>query len=372
MKKISLILLLSLLLVLPCFAKVNITVQGTVYGKHKAPLIGALIKDKEGRIIATTDIEGQFLLTVEEGTQVEVTALGYTPKKVKLKSIQTAIYMSDDDDKKFAVKPYGEFNVTKYFKPTSDLFSIYADPKSLKFGVDFGYRFFNKKGMALEANVGLGYKELTTDFSLYNNFSYHYYASPYADIDGESYERYYDLYWMGQRVKTQYFSVPVYLTYSYTFAKRVGIYFGVGANFDIKMKSMLESGYAAGASYGIYPQYGDLKIDDPAINDFGDYWYAQPYHEEAEANSTVVSLMATFGVEVYIWGPLSLDASARFYKGLGDVYPSDWYTPGSITEQDAPVIYTVRNGQILRPITNYMDKSILNQLNIRIGLNFRF
>lgn len=371
MKRLSL-LFLSLISVLLVMGKTMITVQGIVYGRDTGQVIvGALIRDKASENSTTTDVDGRFILNVEEGSTLEVSSIGYAPKSVKAKNSHIYIYLGKERGIGFSVKPYGELNLGNSFTYESSSFSGF-DISSTKnrFGLDFGYAFLKKKGYTLEINAGIAYSKLSN--SIYrDSFEYSYWAPPAADVDLESYDRYYRVYYLDQKINVGYVSVPVYLSSGYKFGRWIGLHLELGVNLDFSISKKMSEVRGLAYSYGIYPQFDNLLIDAPYMNDFGETDLSNAEYGEPSVNSLYASFFAGLGIEFYIYGPLSLDISARYNLGLTNIYQDldpDYYMDYS----QVPVSYWDGKGQIVAPFTNYMNSSKLNQLSLRVGLNFRF
>ena len=75
----------------------NITVHGTVLSKtDDEPLIGAsIISDVKGSMGAATDFDGNFTMTVPEGSYITVSYVGYTTMKAAAQPTMT-IYLEED------------------------------------------------------------------------------------------------------------------------------------------------------------------------------------------------------------------------------------------------------------------------------------
>lgn len=368
MKQILLTLLMTLISVTSISAKVNITVQGTVYGSNKKDvIIGALVRDKNTNSTTTTDIDGQFIMTVEEGSPIEITALGYAPKTVKAKSPQMDIYLSKKTGIGLAVKPYGEFGVYNNLDYNSDLPTYSMSSSSFRFGVDLGYTFLDINNNTLEINAGVAYRKLSYKTNM-PGISYNYEANPSQDMDGVSYIRYYNIDYMIQKSNIQYFSVPVYLTYAYHFSKRVNLHVDLGVNLNFQLQSKLTNVEGSAYSYGIYPGYGDLLIDSPWMNEFGKTDLANSRYIDPGTNDTKISLLTGLGVEIYVAGPFSIDIGARCNIGLTDTF----YNPDYDIQYTPPVSYWVYGGQEVLDFSYYTRKSKFSNLSVRLGFNFRF
>lgn len=77
------------------------TISGTVLDLDGLPLIGASVVCQHARSIGTiTDIDGNFTLTVDEGTVLEVSYTGYLTKEVKVKNKNENLIIKLDEDTK--------------------------------------------------------------------------------------------------------------------------------------------------------------------------------------------------------------------------------------------------------------------------------
>ncbi len=95
MKNSFLLTLLLLLAALGVQAQ-NITVQGTVISKTDSePLIGATVFCPSTKAGTSTDIDGNFILSVPEGSKLKFSYVGYTSKE-ETAMPQMTIYLEDD------------------------------------------------------------------------------------------------------------------------------------------------------------------------------------------------------------------------------------------------------------------------------------
>lgn len=66
------------------YAKPTIAVRGVVVSKINDELIvGAIVKSITPEATVTTDVDGQFVINVEEGSKLEISCVGYKTQKVK-------------------------------------------------------------------------------------------------------------------------------------------------------------------------------------------------------------------------------------------------------------------------------------------------
>lgn len=101
MKKILLLFISLFMMVSSAFAA-KITVHGTVLSsKGKTPIVGALISDKDSNESTTSDVDGNFVITVEAGSSLQITSLGYRAKSMKVKTDNVIVYLSTGKDRNY-------------------------------------------------------------------------------------------------------------------------------------------------------------------------------------------------------------------------------------------------------------------------------
>ncbi|MDE6264888.1 MAG: TonB-dependent receptor [Paramuribaculum sp.] len=97
MKRTFLSAILLLLAVIVAQAQ-NITVHGTVLAKlDDEPLMGASVYCESAKTGVATDIDGNFTISVPQGSILKVTYIGYVPVEVKAEAEMT-IYLSEDSE----------------------------------------------------------------------------------------------------------------------------------------------------------------------------------------------------------------------------------------------------------------------------------
>lgn len=239
------------------------------------------------------------------------------------------------------------------------------------FDVDFGYSFWRTKNMALEVNIGLGYTAVSTKFDI-EKWDYSYAADANADMDGNSYDRHYELANIEQKINTGYFTLPVYLSYRYCFGRRFALHADAGVRLGFKMSASMDACSGDSYSYGIYPEYDNLKIDADWMNGFGNREINKADAGTPEVGGIDASLIFGVGAEIGIAGPLSLDLGVRYALGMSDIYVNSYTIRNQMTAETVPVSYTVAGGELVRPLSGYLTKSKLSQLALRIGVVFRF
>ena len=191
-------------------------------------------------------------------------------------------------------------------------------------------------------------------------------------MDGNRYTRFYEIRNLEQKINTGYFTIPIYLSYGYHFSRRFSLHADAGVKLGFKMSSSIGECSGESYSYGIYTEYDDLKIDADWMNSFGKSEINKSNTVTPEYNGINASVILGVGAEIGIVGPVSLDLGVRYSMGLTDMYKNSYTISNPMTAQSVPVSYTVAGGEMVRPLTEYVTKSALSQLAVRIGVIVRF
>lgn len=273
---------------------------------------------------------------------------------------------------KFAVKPHAEIDLTSGFGYDSAI-EMTGKTATEEFGVDFGYTFMNKGGNRLEVNAGLGYRYFNTTLNA-GDFGYDYSAPASADLDGNAYTRFCEVSGLRQKINTGYVTLPIYLQYAYrcTDWMEVHALAGIKLGFNTGASAKTVSGEVY--SYGVFPEYDDLMIDAPYLDDFGTVTLAGRSTGKTSVNSLMASLMIGAGFDFRIYGPLWFDLGLRYNVGFTDVFRKGaGVSPGNgFTASTAPVTYTVADGTVLRSLSDYVTSGKFSPLSLNIGLTVRF
>lgn len=274
---------------------------------------------------------------------------------------------SDVLDSRFAVKAHGEIGVGSALSMKTSQADMSHKSSMNSFGIDFGYMFWQHNGMSLSVNAGLDYDILNAKLNI-GSMKYDYAANADADMDGDTYRRYYKLSNLHQGIGMEYISIPVYLNFTYRFNEWIGVYANVGIKPGFKTCSKVKSFTGDVYSYGIYPQYDNLMMNDEWLNDFGNRQLTESQVAMPEVKGFNMSILAGAGVEAKIYGPLYASLGINYNAGLTNVFKSK-STVGSSTPL---VSYTVAHGQQAESLTSMMSKSKISHLAVNITLIYRF
>lgn len=243
------------------------------------------------------------------------------------------------------------------------------------FGLDFGYTFWRKGFNSLEANIGFGYMAGGTTIGI-GDMSYHYSAPAYADEDGNPYERYYELYDLKQKLSMGHFTVPIYLDYQFKPLKWLGINAMAGISLGFALNSSIKTGDVTGSAkaWGVFPEYDDLLIDQDYLDDFGIRNLSGASSGKPDTNKFTANLICGAGLEFYTYQPVSFEIGVRYNYGLTNAFKGKMPLPqgGQLTEETAPVTYTVADGTQIKSLSDYTGGGRLSNLSLHLGVNVRF
>ncbi len=272
--------------------------------------------------------------------------------------------------KKFAVKATADIGLGGALSTKSSLAGMTTKSSGSGFGVDFGYTFWTKERQALEANIGLGYTScsLTADVE---SLDYHYSAPAAADMDNVPYIRYYELSGLHQKASAGRVTVPIYINYKYRVHELVDAHVLAGFKLGFSGGGKVSDTSGSAFSYGIYPQYDDLMIDATYMNEFGQSSLSSMQVLKPQVSGMSASFLIGLGAEVRVNGPVSIDVSFR-YEGGGNMFKSVGGSTTSFTADNAPVRYTVAEGQTVSPLCGYLTSSKISRLSLALGVIYRF
>ena len=355
---------------------------------NKAALIKIAIPEKaefEGNILQSPYKTNEYYVYVTPGTKILV---------LKYPGVETLrIQLSDYLDGAGVVGGHTyrlKVNLIEAWKAYKFIIKAYADvgfgntinaqsaiPISSKklsgnnFGLDLGYNVWQNKRNSISVNIGVGF----TPFSLTlrnSNLSFNYQAPASADMDGNTYIRYYDLNALNQDIKATLITLPIYVGYTYRIKHWLAAYANLGVSFGFKAGSNFKSISGDGYVYGIYPEYGDLKIVDPYLNGFGNITFENFGKKPIGMNNFSTSMLMGAGLEGRISGPLWINVGIKYNLGFSDIFKSSYKEGDVFTMMNAPVTYTVAESEMVEPFTNYFTKSKLSMFSLNVGLSLKF
>lgn len=271
----------------------------------------------------------------------------------------------------FAIKATADIGIGNALSTDSPVKGMGAKSSSSDFGVDFGWTFWRQIEHSLEANIGLRYGSVSTKAHL-PAMDYHYSAPAAADMDNEPYIRYYELGNIHQKISTGRLAIPIYVKYRYEINERFSVHALAGMKIGFNVSSKIGNTKGEAFSYGVYPQYNDLMIDAPYMNEFGESTLTTRQTLKPSASPATFSLMAGIGAEVRVWGPISADLTIKYEGAVNNMYKSTKSGLNTFDAKNAPVRYTVAKGQQVEALSSYLTSSKLSRFSIAISAIYHF
>lgn len=274
---------------------------------------------------------------------------------------------------RWRVKAHADISLGAPYSFTSSS-AIGTSVSATDFGVDVGYIFPSKSRFKIGVFAGIGYSTGHLDMNV-DKLDYNYEAPSSADMDGDTYRRYYELSDMRQNISLNFLSVPVYANFEYRFSRRISAFVNLGVKTYFNAGSKADPFTGKSYSYGIYPQYDDLRIDDSWLNNFGSSEFSST-SDDIDIKGFSADILAGAGIEVKIYGPLSINAGISYQFGVTDVISSTnndtSLSGGTITQQQAPVTYQVEGGTQVKSLVNYLGSVKRQSLKLNVGLVYKF
>lgn len=251
---------------------------------------------------------------------------------------------------------------------------IESSSSNIELSVDFGYIFPSSSKLKIGIFWGVGMCKSKLDLHL-DNCSYNYSDAGNGDMDGDSYIRYYEVSNVNQSIDITNLRVPLYLDMEYRPVKRLALYGQLGAYgyYNLQNKFNYSASFYC---YGVYPQYGNLLIDDPSINEFGYGEYQLSNYEDGYlVESLSLDAFASIGLRISLLKQLSLDLGVSYQLPIIELF-NDFYhykkPNGSIDKYSALFRYDTYYGQEAPTYLRDHCKISKNPFKIKAGFTFKF
>lgn len=275
-------------------------------------------------------------------------------------------------EERFSVKAHVDFSIGSPYSVKSAVKDITSSGKhSNDYGVDFGYTFLKLGAFSLSANTGIcitpGNQTLVA-----GPMEYNYANDGSADIDGNPYIRYTETSSISQKYNTTQLNIPLYVDVDWRLHRRVSLFAQAGMRFGFNVNSKTSSTSGTASSYGVYPEYGDLVIDE-GINDFGTQELTSEMSGKVSARKFIPQLMIGFGARANIWKPLWAELNIGYRYG-GNVLrcAGAKFGDGTVSTDEALITYTPEGGTSLKSLSKALKDNNVSQLVISIGLIYKF
>lgn len=275
----------------------------------------------------------------------------------------------------FVIKPYANIPLGSPFSMGEASSMMDISTSGMEFGIDFGYILTITPNFKINLFTGLGYSTGKINMTV-GDLNYHYSATSDADIDGVPYTRYYEISDLQQSINLGHIILPLYGDFEYKFGKIFSAFAQLGVKMYFNAGSKVNSFTGNMYVFGVYPEYGNLLINAPYMNDFGHTSIDENADNDLKVRGASFDGIGGLGVRAKIYGPLSIEAGVNYQIGLSNIMINA-RTPGNlvqgaITESQAFATYTVKEGTILHSLTDYIGNIKRSSLNIKVGLILKF
>lgn len=220
------------------------------------------------------------------------------------------------------LKAYYDIGLGNSLTLGDNSFYTESSSKSSSFGIDAGYVFPSEHKIKIGVFMGLGLSNYSLDLSKQTE-SYVFKAK---DIDEDDYMRNYENINMAQTTKIKEFSIPIYADFDWRFSKWASFYVDLGLKLNMNISNSVgEFNGSVGEVYGVYSQYGNLRLDESwGFEGFTTGLKLTQDNLCDDGNISVKKfapdLMLGAGFRVNIpRTPLALDFGIGYQKGFGDL-----------------------------------------------------
>lgn len=288
--------------------------------------------------------------------------------------------------RRWRVRPHFDMVVGDYYKLKTTDTNIETKSSGSEFGVDFGYTFPSKSIMKLSVNIGLGIAASKFDLSA-PAWNYSCEVTGDADIDGDSYTRYYEIGATTQSNSLTHLGIPIYVDADFNISRKVTVYAQVGLKGYMKISDKIKDYNSSAYIYGIYPQYDNLRMDEHWLQNDGTPFNGFGHHDISlndvkdpsfHAKGFSMDIFGGIGVRLKPFRtlPLAFELGMQYQTSMSDIIKFAEngldLTAGRITPQQSINSYTTNVGEDIKLLSNGLNGMKRSHLKINIGLIYRF
>ena len=288
--------------------------------------------------------------------------------------------------RRWRVHPHVDLAVGEYYKLNTTDSNIETKSSGTEFGVDFGYTIPSKGIVKLSVNLGLGIATSKFDLSA-PAWNYSYLASGEADVDGDTYTRYYEMGATSQSNSLSHLGIPIYVDADFNLSSVVTVYAQVGLKGYMKISDKIKDYNSSEYIYGIYPQYDNLRLDEhwlqndgTPFNGFGhrDITLNDVSDPSFHAKGFSMDLFGGFGVRLKPFKtlPLAFELGMQYQTSMSDIIEIDEngldLSTGNVMSRQTINSFTINGGENRKLLSNGLSSMKRSHLKLNIGLIYRF
>ena len=282
--------------------------------------------------------------------------------------------------KSWNIMPYYEMSLMDVYDIGDSSDMIENKSSMQEAGLKFRYVFPRKSNVKWGLSWGVGYSKSTIDLNVAET-SYNYRTSyGYADVDGDIYDRYYNISNIQQSVELSQVVVPLAVNMEWKIGKRFSFDFEAGVKGYMTLSSEITDFSLDQDVYGKYPNYGDLILDGSwGLNNFGKSTLGlnNLYDVDVDASTFMVDAFGGLGMSLKLFGPLSISAGVKYQYGILKAFKENnnavvLSNGQRVEENQALVTYTTSFGDQTNGLMGCLKDVKRSGLLFNVGLNFKF
>lgn len=273
---------------------------------------------------------------------------------------------------RFGVRAFADIGIGSACAVDYDFAASDSKSSMSTYGVAFDWTFWRAGSHSLALGIGFGLAP--TSFSVTSGAAtYSYAAGAEADMDANEYIRHTRMSPLKQTIGMTQIVVPLTIEYAYRFHSKWSVYGRAGFRFGFGGTPSVRTIVGTIDSYGVYPEYGNLVMDDSWLNDFGEQTLVKSHCTRGVSAGTV-GILAGTGVKFRVYKPLYLSAGVTYAMSFSNVLKNNGLkiADGTLAVAAAPVTYTVAEGLQCKPLTDGLTKCRLNRVGVEIGIELHF
>ena len=283
--------------------------------------------------------------------------------------------------KSWNIMPYYEMSLMDPYEVTSTSEDVLTKSSMQEVGLKFRRVFPRKSNVKWGFCWGVGYSMSTIDLDLESTSYYYRTSNQNADIDGDLYDRHYNIKNVHQSVDLSQVVVPIALNMECKIGKRFSLDFEAGVKGYMTLKGETKEFSLDQDVYGQYPNYNNMILDGSwGFNNFGQssLGMSNLINPELETNTFMVDAFGGMGMSLKLFGPLSISAGVKYQYGILKPFKDNLveaplpFNNGHINEGQALVHYNIYEGDKTNGLMGATQEIKRAALLLNVGLNFKF
>lgn len=281
---------------------------------------------------------------------------------------------------RWRISPYYNVTLGDYYSISMSSDNMLTESSGKEFGVNIGYTFPSQSKFKISLNSGVACTFTNVSISA-SACNFKYQASKEADVDNDSYERYYEYEGGHEKIGMGFIAIPLFLDFDLRFNKYFSAYAQVGVRNYLNTTTKLTDYSASAYVYGVYPQYDNLRLDEKwGYNGFGYHVFDKSNITDSEIPVKTISIdaMGVLGLRI---SPirkipqLALDLGVQYQAPITSMW--DERKNGLSFEKNnkehlSVLSYSVASGEKVRMLSEGIKDMKRQNVSLKIGLMYKF